>query len=671
MNYSYQNRNKIIILIFCFIFIIIFFQLFNLQILSKEYKMAAENNSIFRKSIYPNRGIIYDRNKKSLLENVVSYDLLVTPSEMEDLDTALFCSFLNIKISDFRKKINELIYKNSSVKPSVFEAILSDKLYAQFYENLYKFPGFSLTERSIRYYPNNVGAHFLGYLAEVDSSLLKKNKTEGYELGDWVGVSGLEKYYEKILMGKKGVKRFIRDNKGRLQGNYENGKYDTIAVAGKNIYTGVDVGVQILAEKLLSNKIGSIVAINPTNGLIIAMASSPSYNPNLLIGINRRKAYYNMLFDTAKPLYNRAIKGQYPPGSTYKPLGGLISLAEKVITPSYGYNCSGAYYACGDPRNCEHKNFGHATNLTIALANSCNSYFLQLFRLTIDNNKYGNVKNGYINWKNYINNFGFGRVTEIDIPGESKGNIYTVEQYEKDLGKSKYWNSCNFLTLGIGQDRMTVTPLQLANLTAIIANKGFYYIPHFVDSMDNITNEEKKMLSKYKQKNVVNNLQPTDFEPIIEGMHEVTVFGTAAFIKIPGVEYAAKTGTAQNPHGNNHSIFICFAPLKNPKIAVAVIIENAGYGATWAGPIASFIVEKYLNDTISKENVPKINTITTKNLMPEEIRKWHNRKDSLNLYKINLNGFQIENIEAEMEDFIIPTKKNYNQLKDSSPKNKK
>lgn len=657
MQYNYQNRNKTILLIFCGVFIIIFLQLLNLQLFSKEYKMAAENNSIFRKSIYPDRGIIFDRNKKSLLENIISYDLVVIPSEVDEFDTTLFCSFLNITIPEFKKRINDLIIKNTKVKPSVFEPVLNQHLYARFYENMFKFPGFSLMGRTIRYYPSNSGAHFLGYLAEVDSSFLRKNKLIKYELGDLVGVSGLEKFYEPILMGKKGVKRFVRDNKGRIQGSYENGLYDSDAIAGKNIYTGIDASVQLLAEKLLSNKIGSIIALNPKNGLIIAMASSPTYNPNLLIGVNRRRAYYSMLFDTSKPLFNRAIKGQYPPGSTYKPLGGIVGLAEKIITPNYGYNCLGFFNPCGDPRKCEHKNYGHASNLTAAIANSCNSYFLQVFRMTLDNPKYGSVKNGYLNWKEYMNEFGLGRPIGIDISGESKGNIYNVEQYERDLGKSKYWNSCNMLTLGIGQDRMTVTPLQLVNLTAIIANKGYYYIPHFVDSVENMNDIEKQFLEKYKQKHIIKNLEEKDFEPIVEGMYEVTVFGTAAAIKIPGVQYGAKTGTAQNPHGKSHSIFICFAPIKDPKIAVAVIIENAGYGTTWAGPIGSFIVEKYLNDTLSKDHQIQANLIANKNLIPDGILKWRQKKDSLNMYKMNLNETQFENIESDLEDFIN-TKKN-------------
>ena len=615
-----QRRDKVIQLIIISLFSITFLQLFNLQILNKKYKVAAETNSIFLKVIYPDRGIIYDKNKKSLLENKVSCDLIVTPSDVKMLDTHLFCDILHISIQEFKKRMNDLIYKNTYVKPSVFEGVLSNEIHAQLLENIYKFNGFSLSQRAVRFYPSNAGAHLLGYLGEVDSIYLRKNKNDGYEMGDYIGVSGLEKQYEKTLMGQKGINRLLRDNKGRLQGKYENGIYDTLPTSGRNIYTGVDIGVQVIAEKLLENKIGSVVAIDPKTGLIIALASSPNFNPNALIGPNRRKAFVSMLYDTSKPLYNRSIKGMYPPGSTFKPLGGLIGLAEHVITPDWGYPCNGNYNGCGDPRNCEHKNVGHANNLVQAIANSCNSYFLQVFRNTLDNNKFSSVLKGYENWATKVREFGLGEYTHVDIPGENKGNIYTSSQYVQDF-KTTDWSSCYLLTLGIGQDRMTMTPIQLAKMVTIIANEGYYYDPHFVDDIQNPTPAEQQILKNLKTKHIIHDIPKEDYYPIIEGMYEVTQTGTSSFIKIPGIQYCAKTGTAQNPHGKNHSIFICFAPKDDPKIVVAVVVENAGFGSTWAGPIGSFIMEKYLNDTIATSRMATFNDISNKNLIPDLIYK--------------------------------------------------
>ena len=607
-----QNRGGIIQIIIGIIFAIIIAQLIGLQIFSSKYVIAANNNAIYRKIIYPDRGIIYDRKKRALLENTISYDLVVIPNEARGVDTTMLCQILKIDKEEYSKRILEAILKNTRVKASAFEPFLSAELYAQLNENLYRFPGFSLTERSIRSYPYNTAAHVLGYVAEVDVNFLKKHEEDGYEMGDYAGMTGLEKQYETILMGQRGVTRYLRDNKGKIQGAFEKGMFDTAAVAGRNLFTSVDVEVQQLAEKLLQHKIGSAVAINPKTGGIIAMASSPGYNPNLLTGNQRRKTIGRLLTDTARPIYNRAIKGQYPPGSTFKPLGALIALDEGLITPSYGYNCRGSYASCGDPRKCEHHNPGHASTLQLALANSCNSYFLQVFRLAIDNPEYHNAKTGYLKWKEYVNP--------------------DTAQYNRDFGNPKYWNSCYMLTLGIGQDRMTATPLQLANAMAFIANEGYYYTPHFVDSIENEDEEDKALLEKFRIKNAVTKISKQYFDIVKDGMHDVTIIGTAAFIKVPGVEYCAKTGTAQNPHGKNHSLFVCFAPKDDPKIAVAVVVENAGFGATWAGPIAGLMMEKYINDTLTKESQLKADNLSQVDLMPAAIKAWYvrnNRNDLL------------------------------------------
>ncbi|MCX6204689.1 MAG: penicillin-binding protein 2 [Bacteroidetes bacterium] len=628
-----QSRSRVVQIIFLLVFVVILIQLINLQIFSAKYKMAAENNAIYRKIIYPDRGIIFDRKKKAMLENTISYDLVVTPVESKGTDTLALCALLNIDTVEYRKRMREIIFKNTSVKPSIFEALLTQELYAKLYENMYKFPGFNLIDRSVRTYPYNTGAQVLGYIAEVDTGYLRKHREDGYEMGDYAGMNGLERTYEKVLMGERGIKRFIRDNKSRIQGAYENGMFDTAAVAGRNLYTSVDVEVQQLAEKLLANKIGSAVAINPKTGGIIAMVSSPNYNPNDLTGSARRKNLGRMLLDTARPMFNRAIKGQYPPGSTFKPLGAVIALDEGLITPNYGFPCYGSYTSCGVVVKCEHKNAGHAASLRLALANSCNSYFSQVFRMAIDNPEYHNSTLGYLKWKEYMNKFGMGTTLDVDLPSENKASVPDTSVYNKAYGRNR-WNSCTILTLGIGQDKMTATPMQLANMMCIIANKGYYYSPHFVDSIEQEEKDDTVYLAKYRRKHVVTHTADTVFKAVHEGMHDVTVYGTAAGIKVPGVEYCAKTGTAQNPHGKNHSLFVCFAPKDNPTIAVAVIVENAGFGSTWAGPIGAFIMEKYLNDTIATDRLAEVERISKADLIPGAIKDWYVKKDNQRQIKL-------------------------------------
>ena len=639
-----EARSRIIQIIFLVVFVVIVSQLLHLQLFSSVYQTQANLNAIYRKVVYPDRGIIFDRKRRAILENTIMYDLIITPSEIKGTDTASMCAILGIDTAEFRKRVMTSIFKNSRYKPGTFEALLSPEKYARLNENMYKFPGFLLQERPIRSYPYHVAAQMLGYIGEVDTAFLRKHAGEGYEMGDYAGLAGLEKIYEKILMGQRGVKHLIRDNHARIVGAYEKGEYDTSAIAGRNLYTSVDVNVQQLAEKLLKNKIGSAVAINPKTGGIIAMASGPSYDPQELTGSQRRKNFSRMFLDTAKPLFNRAIKGMYPPGSTFKPLGGLIALDEGLITPAYGYPCGGAYTACGVVVRCTHSGGGHARDLRTALANSCNSYFTNVYRMTVDNPKYPDPRIGYMKWKEYMNAFGMGKRLGVDLPSEDGGKVPDTSNYTKDYGNS-HWGSCFNETLGIGQDRMLATPLQLANLMAIIANSGSFYTPHFVDSVENETIADTSYFNKYRKKHVTIHISDESFAAIHEGMHDVTVIGTASHIKIPGINYCAKTGTAQNPHGKNHSIFVAYAPEEDPQIAVAVVVENAGYGATWAGPIASFMIEKYLNDTIATDRIKEIDRVASADLIPEAIKHWYYRKDSLAAIK-----------NAKVEQDTIPNK---------------
>lgn len=628
-----QSRSRIIQVIFIFVFLLIILQLLNLQIFSNEYKLQAENNAIYRKVIYPDRGIIYDRHGKAILENTVMYDLLVTPSETKGLDTMALCNIIGIDTAEYHKRIITAIIKNSRYKPSIFEPLISDEVFALLNENMYKFPGFNIVERPVRSYPFHAAAHVLGYLGEVDSNFLKRHAGEGYEPGDYAGMTGLERGYEKVLMGQRGVKRYIRDNKNRIQGSYNSGMYDTTAIAGRNLYSSVDVELQMLAEKLLQHKIGSAVAINPKTGGILAMATTPSYDPAMLTGSQRRKNFGKLILDTARPLLNRAIKGQYPPGSTFKPLDALVALNEGIITPSYGFPCAGGYYSCGRVVRCTEAFAGHSRDLRTAIAWSCNSYFCQIFRMIVDNKKYANTRMGYLQWKKYMNDFGLGVDLDIDLPGEDDGNIPDTSGYNRDFGGPR-WNSCNIVTLGIGQDRMLVTPLQMANAMCIIANKGYYYTPHFVDSIENETIADTQFIGKYRMKHeALTHISDTAFGTVQLGMFDVATFGTAKRASIEGIEICAKTGTAQNPHGKNHSLFVAFAPRKDPKIAICVVVENAGYGATWAAPIASLMMEKYLKDSVSSKRQPEIERIANADLVPDAIKRWYHKQDSIKLAK--------------------------------------
>jgi penicillin-binding protein 2 len=647
-----HSRKRVIQLIFFVVFLVIVGQLFNLQILSSKYSKLAEDNAVAKKIVYPGRGIIYDRKGNAILDNIARFDFVVTPFQVKAIDTAALCHLLNIDTAEFNKRLVTAIVKNGRYRPSVFEPFVSAKLQAQLDENMYKFPGFDLSERPVRTYPYKAAAHILGYVGEVDTAIIRKSGYY-YQTGDLVGRSGLEKSYEKVLMGQRGIKYLIKDNKNRIQGSYEKGAFDTTAEAGRNLYSSIDIELQQLAEKLLKNKIGGIVAINPKTGGILAMSSGPSYDPNDLAGAEFRKNWGRMALDTARPLYNRAIKGQYPPGSTFKPLGALIALDEGLIAPSYGYPCGGAYYACGRAVKCEHAGHGHANSLRLALANSCNSYFSNIFRMAIDNPAYRNTIKGYLKWKEYMNAFGMGVRLGVDLPSEDHANVPDTSAYNRDF-RSNRWNSCNILTLGIGQDRMTATPLQMANVTSIIANKGYYYVPHFIDSIQNETSSDTLFLDKYRHKHTVTNISNEDYQAVLDGMHDVTVYGTASFLKIPGVEYCAKTGTAQNPHGKNHSIFTCFAPRDNPTIAVSVVVENAGFGATWAGPIGTLLMEKYLNDTISAESMANLERVSKADLIPAAIKHWYYVKDSIKQAKLS---FKEVNVDTVVEQPAVVPKK--------------
>ena len=633
-----QSRSNIIRLIFLALFLIIILQLFNLQIISGKYRQLAFDNAVFRKVIYPNRGIIYDRKGKAILNNTIMYDLVVTPYAVKNIDTIGLCNLLGIDTAEFRKRMLEVRFKNGPYRPSIFEDLLPPELHAKLDENIWKFTGFALIERPVRVYPFNAAAHIMGYVGEADSGIIKRSNGF-YLLGDYVGRSGMEAYYEKVLMGQRGIQHLIKDNKNRLVGSFENGAYDTVALAGRNLRTYIDIEIQQLAEKLMTNKVGGVIALDPKTGGIIAMASGPNFNPNDLTGPSKQKNYARLQLDVAAPLLNRAIKGLYPPGSTFKPLGALVALDEGVIDPSYGYPCSGRYFGCGHGKPaCTHNNPGHAANLRLSIANSCNSYYTHIYRLTVDNRRFGNVKGGYQKWKEYMNAFGLGQRVGVDLPSEDKGNIPDSSVYNRAYRGS--WNSCTNLTLGIGQDMMLATPLQLANSMAIVANKGYYYTPHFVQKIDGETEEDTLLRQFRKKHEVLTRISDEAYEAVISGMQDVVERGTARAAMIPGINICAKTGTAENYRIidgkriqlKDNSVFVCFAPRENPRIAIAVVVENAGFGSTWAAPIASLMMEKYLNDTLRPERAKEVERIAGSNLMPEYLDRLQFITDSTRAY---------------------------------------
>jgi penicillin-binding protein 2 len=613
---------------------------------------------------------------------------MILPTQLKGIDTAGICQILGINLDEFKERLVAAIIKNGRYRPSVFEASLPMDRFVKLQESIYRFePGFYLQDRPIRSYPYKAAAHLLGYIGEVDSTILKKTNYF-YQMGDYMGLNGLERFYEPILMGTRGVSYQIKDNKNRIVGPFENGRYDTAAEAGRNLRTYLDMDVQLLAEQLMSNKLGAVVAIEPKTGGIIAMASGPTYDPNLLTGSQRRRNFSYLLTDTAKPLYNRAIKGQYPPGSTIKPMGAMIALDEGVITPDYGLGCGGAYLGCRRPIKCTHAGGGHAANLRLAMANSCNSYFSHIYRLAVDNPAFKSTVDGYLKWKDYANSFGMGVRLGIDLPSEDKGLIADTSLYNRMYNRS--WNSCTNVFLGIGQGEMTATPLQMANLMCIIANKGYYYTPHFVDKIDG-QGVGDTILRPFKTRHEVTRISAEVYDQVQLGMQDVVDRGTARVLQIPGVAVAGKTGTAEN-YGfingkreklEDHSWIVCFAPREDPKIAVAVIVENAGFGATWAGPIAALVMEKFLNDTLRTERLKEVERISSKEIILPIVKQKRMRLDSIRRVRLALemgdssvlhNSIPSAPEKAEIDvnirkDKALPViKNNPVQKKDSVPK---
>lgn len=579
--------------------LILILQLFNLQILNDEYKITAENNAYKYVTRYPVRGLILDRNGNILVGNKNTYDIMVTPIEVKAFDTLDFCAIFNLDPLEVREKFKEYrrYRRRIGYQALTFLKQVSSVQYSVFIEKAWKFPGFSAVSRTSRNYPFAAGANLFGYVTEVDADFIKKNPE--YRSGDYVGASGLEKSYEDVLKGEKGYNILLRDVHNRIQSSFENGAYDKDAVPGKDIVSTIDGHMQQYGEELMQNKVGSVVAIEPSTGEILALISSPGINIEQLATIN--KHYKEIVNDPYKPMFNRAVMSAYPPGSVFKLVNGLIGLQEGVITPETRYSCNMGYTYGNRKLGC------HAhpspTDLTQSIMMSCNAYYCHTFKAILENRKYATIGDAFNNWREMVMSFGFGRKLGSDFPSELGGTLPTTSTYDKIHGKNK-WRANTVISLSIGQGEIGATPLHLANLAATIANRGYYYIPHLVkDSPDTTINP------RFKERNYTL-VDTTHFHKVIQGMYQAVnsapgAGGTARLACVEGLEICGKTGTAQNPHGKDNAVFICFAPRENPRIAIAAYIENAGFGGTWAAPIASLMVEKYLNGEISRKDLEK------------------------------------------------------------------
>ncbi len=589
---SSQGRQAIIIGIFVLIPVIFLSKLFSIQVINSDYKKLAKNNVIREVTVYPSRGLIYDRNGKLMVYNEAAYDIMVTPGKVsKDLDLEALSNILEVEKEEIEKGLQKA-KRYSRYKPSVLIKQISARTYANFQEHLHKYSGFYVRKRTVRRYPIEAGSNLLGYIGEVNDRQIKASN-KYYQPGDYIGITGIENEYETFLRGKRGKKYLMVDVHGREQGVFEDdGEESKIPIGGKNITSTIDILLQEYGETLMQNKKGSIVAIEPSTGEILALVSSPSYDPNILSGRDKGDHYKALIQDTLIPLYNRPIMAQYSPGSVFKTVMGLIGLEEGVITQNSIYYSKGAYYTSG-LRVGDHAPAGNY-NVSRAIQLSSNAYFCYLLDKILNQKKYESVESAFEKWKTYLDQFGMGQKLGIDIPNEVKGLTPTTEYYNKVYGKGA-WKAPTIISLSIGQGELLTTPLQIANMMAAFANRGYFKTPHLVKNIE----DNDSILSQFRQTHSID-IQSKNFDIVIDAMEEVVERGTARIARLDSIKICGKTGTVENPHGADHSVFACFAPKENPQIAIAVIVENAGYGATWAAPIASFMIEKYLTNKITR-----------------------------------------------------------------------
>lgn len=607
MNNSFFERKYVVQGIFIIAAFLLACRLFYLQIIDDSYILSANNNVLRKVVIYPARGVILDRNGKILVQNEPVYDLMVTPREVKPFDTLALCELIGIDKEGFDKRYQKAV-NFSPYRASIFEKQLSAQTYARLQEKLFQFRGFYVQNRTVRSYPDSVAAQFLGYINEVTEKDIERSNNF-YRPGDYIGVSGVERAYEELLRGQRGVQNLMVDAFNRPKGHFMDGKYDTLAVAGEGLVSSLDLELQKLAEKFMKNKRGSVVAIEPSTGEILAFASTPSYDPNLMVGRERGNNYMKLLNDPNKPMFIRPIQAQYPPGSVFKVVSALVAQQAGMIDEHTRWNCPGGY-SYGGGRGFMRCTHVHGTiDLPAAIQGSCNTYFGHVYARMIDQRKMKSTK-AYSLWRDAIMKFGVAQELGVDLPNEKKGLLPTADFYSKRYGNDK-WGSGYNISNSIGQGEVEITTLQMANIMAIVANRGYYFRPHLIKSIG-----EKKVVKKEFVEKIPVGIDQKYFEPVIEGMSRVVKYN--ANIRIPDIEMCGKTGTAQNPHGKHHSVFFAFAPRVNPKIAIAVFVENVGYGATYAAPIASMMVEKYLKDTISMSKAVQERVLKESNLIVPE-----------------------------------------------------
>ncbi len=613
--YEFENRKYVLIASVLLVLLIFIIRLFSLQILNNDYKAWADSNAFLKRTIYPARGIIYDRNGKLLVYNQPTYDVMIIMREVQEFDTLDFCNIVGITKDQFLNRVKDVKNKRlnpgySSYVPQVFISQLSAQECGVLQEKLYKFPGFYIQNRTIREYNYPNGALLLGDLGEVSVSDLKAD--DYYVRGDYSGRSGIEKSYEKELRGIKGMEILLRDAHGRIKGKYEEGKHDLPPISGKNLTLSIDMDLQAYGEKLMQNKLGGIVMIEPSTGEVLCMVSSPTFDPNLLVGRLRGKHHGELEKNPLKPLFNRPLMAQYPPGSTFKPTQGLIFLQEGVITPDTRFTCAHGYTFRGGKPACH----GHPSpiNLTGAISTSCNSFFPWGLHYMLDDRKYyKSVQEAFDVWKDYMVSMGYGYKLGIDLPGEKRGYIPNSKVYDK-IYRGR-WNSSTIISIAIGQGEILATPLQICNLAATVANQGYFITPHVVKDI-----QGSSLDSTYTEKRYTN-VDSKYYSYIAEGMRGAVAgsdYGaTCRGANLPDIEVCGKTGTAENPHGKDHSIFMGYAPYKEPKVAIAVFVENAGFGATYAVPIGRLMIEKYLRGNILPESESIEEYIVNSVILPE------------------------------------------------------
>ncbi len=587
-DYNLEKRKYVIGGFIVVVVLIYMLRLLQMQVVDTRYKENADSNAFLRKVIYPSRGQIYDRNGRLVVYNQPAYDLMMIPKDVHPFDTTDLCNTLQISIDDFRRNLADMRdpQKNRNYSGYTQQTViqhLSPQVYGRLQEKLYRFPGFFIVQRMIRKYNYATAANVLGDVREVNEADLERDSY--YRPGDFTGDLGIEKSYEKYLRGRKGQEILIRAASGKIKGRYNGGRNDVAPIAGHDLKLSIDIDLQQFGEKLMRGKAGAIVAIEPSTGEVLALVTSPTYDPNMLVGKERGKNYRALVMDKQKPLFNRAIMAAYPPGSTFKPTQGMIFRQENTVNLQTMFPCHHGYFN-GLKVGCH----GHASPISLlpALQTSCNAYFCWGFYYMINKRpKYGSVANAFNVWKDYMVSMGYGYKLDIDLPGESRGFIPNVAYYDKALGKGR-WSANSIISVSIGQGEILATPLQIANLGATIANRGYYIPPHVVKYVYGL-GAFKKYLEPKRTK-----IDRAYYNDIVQGMRMAVLGGTCHSANIPGLDICGKTGTAQNPHGRDHSVFMGFAPMNNPKIAICVFVENAGFGATFGVPIGKLMIQRYL-----------------------------------------------------------------------------